>query len=163
VNTAFLLLGSNIEPRLDYLNKAKELLAQGVTIVKSSAVYETEAWKMPAGTTAFLNQVIEIDGTMTVSELLNFTQETERACNRADKSKNTSRTLDIDLLLFNHEIIVSPELQVPHPRLHLRRFTLLPLCEIAGDHIHPQLHQSFHHLLKQCTDICAVRRYDIAL
>lgn len=118
---------------------------------------------MPEGTPAFLNMVIQVDSTMTLTELFQFTQETEFRCHRTDKSKNTSRTLDIDILLFNNEIVNEQNLTIPHPRLHLRRFTLLPLCEIAGELKHPLLQVSYNSLLNQCADICAVNLYAASL
>jgi 2-amino-4-hydroxy-6-hydroxymethyldihydropteridine diphosphokinase len=163
VNTAYLLLGSNIEPRLAYLKRALALLQEDMVILKSSSVYETEAWQMPAGTLAFLNVVIKIETACTISELLKATQHIEQACLRTEKSQNTSRTLDIDILLFNEDTVSTTELIVPHPRLHLRKFTLIPLCEIAAEKRHPQLQKTFAELLTQCTDICEVRKYDAAL
>ncbi len=140
-----------------------ELLAQQVHIVNKSSVYETEAWQMPEGTNAFLNLVLHITYEMNVENLLDLTQTIESACQRTDKMKNASRTLDIDILLFNEDILQSEKVIIPHPRLHLRRFTLLPLCEVAGDIKHPLLKLSFKDLLNQCTDICTVSKYAAAI
>ncbi len=139
------------------------MLAQHANITDTSSIYETEAWQMPEGSEAFLNMVLRIECEVNVYGLLALTQDIERECLRTDKEKNISRTLDVDVLLFNEEIIHSRELTIPHPRLHLRRFTLMPLCEIAGENIHPLLKQSFNQILNQCTDICAVRQYAAAL
>ncbi len=163
VNTVYLLLGSNIEPRLDYLREAIRLLQHHCRIMATSSIYETEAWHMPEGTIAFLNAVIKINTTLTVHELLILTQQIEKTCKRNEKTQNTSRTLDIDILLFNNEVIQQEQLVVPHPRLHLRRFTLIPLCEIAAAEMHPILQKTFAELLTQCIDICEVHRYDAAL
>lgn len=163
VNTVYLLLGSNIEPRLDYLREALRLLQTQSQIKAISSVYETEAWHMPDGTSAFLNAVIEIQTSLSAQEYLKFTQQIEKACKRSEKTQNRSRTLDIDMLLFNDEVIQQEELIVPHPRLHERRFTLIPLCELASEVLHPVMHKTFAELLAQCTDICEVRAYDAAL
>ncbi len=74
----------------------------------------------------------------------------------------SSRNIDIDLLYFGDEMINSAQLKVPHPRLHLRKFTLLPLCEIAANFMHPLLQKTQLELLQQVADESVVRRLDIS-
>ena len=70
------------------------------------------------------------------------------------------RTIDIDILLFNNEIIHQPHLTIPHPRLHERRFALTPLAEIAPNIIHPVLHKTIQQLLSECTDTLDVHKIE---
>ncbi len=159
MKTCYLLLGSNIEPREKYLYNAVSAIEEKLLLKLCSGIYETEAWQMAAGTNSFLNTVVKVETDMSALELLEFTQQVERLAKRGDKKKNTSRTLDLDILLYGDEVIETPQLSIPHPLMHLRRFTLVPLCEIAANVIHPTLHQAIGELLNQCTDICEVRPY----
>lgn len=85
--------------------------------------------------------------------------EIETDLGRIRQSKNyASRTMDIDILFYNEEIVRTQNLVIPHERLHLRRFTLEPLVEIAPDFIHPVIKKSLSLLLKECEDNSEVKR-----
>ncbi len=154
-HTVFLLLGSNIHPRRKFLEKAEQRLRISLgQIVQSSSVYVSDPWGFDAPV-AFLNRVLVMETTKKPGEILRITQAIERELGRSEKSKNgryASRTLDIDLLYFDDNIIRSKGLMVPHPRLQERRFTLLPLTEIAPDWVHPVLKRNNRQLLAECKD-----------
>ncbi len=155
-----LLLGSNIESRVLNLELALIALADkaGRVIMKSS-IYESEAWGFESDSN-FLNQVVIIETQHTPIIFLEYTQEIERKLERK-KTKNgyESRTIDIDILFFDDLIYDSEELTIPHPRLHMRKFTLKPLCEILPDIIHPLFNKTCEKLLIECDDNLWVKKY----
>ncbi|NLC55971.1 MAG: 2-amino-4-hydroxy-6-hydroxymethyldihydropteridine diphosphokinase [Armatimonadetes bacterium] len=134
---AFLSLGSNLGDRLGHLSEAvRQLRERGVTPRRASSVYETA----PVGRTeqpAFLNAVIEVETDLEPLALLAQTQAVENALGRRRVLRWGPRTLDIDILLYDDCRIDLPELQVPHPRMHERRFVLLPLVELQPDVVIP--------------------------
>ncbi|NOY50243.1 MAG: 2-amino-4-hydroxy-6-hydroxymethyldihydropteridine diphosphokinase [Chlorobi bacterium] len=160
-NIVFLLLGSNIEPRMNYLREAEKLINQRLgNAVSASSVYETEAWGY-ISENAYLNKLISVETTKDAFETLEILIETEQFCNRQRTGSDTysDRTLDADIIYFNEEIINTDKLTIPHPRLQLRRFVLEPLCEIAADFIHPILKFNSLQLLEKCTDNTKVEKF----
>ena len=142
-----------------WLQTAIELLEENCgPIIKKSSIYETAAWGITAQPD-FLNMVIELETAHAPEELLNEIHHIENRLGRQRDVKWGQRTLDIDILLYNHEIIDIPGLTVPHPYLHQRLFTLKPLAEIAADYIHPKLHKSISDLLADCPDDLGVNKY----
>jgi len=138
MNTAYIGLGSNIEPRKQYLDDAIEKLSErdGINLGKISSVYETA----PVGYTNqdhFLNMVIEIKTTLGNLELLEVCQQIERQLGREKTFKDGPRTIDLDILFYNHENRELETLRLPHPRMQERAFVLVPLCEIAPDLVMP--------------------------
>jgi 2-amino-4-hydroxy-6-hydroxymethyldihydropteridine diphosphokinase len=135
----FIALGSNIEPRLEYIQKAIAEIQAKAELVRASNIIETEPMGFEAETN-FLNAVIEIKTELTPRELLLHLKEIELSLGRSSKSayKNyTSRTIDLDILYYGQQIIVSPELTIPHSEIFKRDFVLIPLREIAGDFVDP--------------------------
>lgn len=158
MNKAYLLIGGNTDNRQGFLQKAIDLLESGVGhIVKKSSVYETAAWGK-TDQPAFLNQALLLDTSFSASRLMTLILETEEKMGRIRTEKYASRIIDIDILLFNKEIIESPHVHVPHPQLPNRRFALLPLKEIAPRYKHPVLHKTITQLLKECPDKLEVRK-----
>lgn len=161
-NKVFLLLGSNIEPRYNYIKKAEERIANDIgKIVQSSSIYESESIGFKADT-SFLNKVILIETGFTALNILNVIHIIENELGRVRETLGyTSRTLDIDILYYNKDIINSDILTIPHARLHDRRFTLLPLTEIAPDFTNPSLKISNKRLLEICSDNSNVSTFNI--
>ena len=120
-------------------------------IVDQSAVYESIPWGFESNTD-FLNQVLMVRSTLSAYEILSEILRIEKKLGRirVDQSYSSS---DIDILYFGSEIIKSNDLIIPHPRLHERKFTLLPLAEVAGNFTHPVLLLTNKELLEQSGDI----------
>lgn len=152
----YLLLGSNLGDRHQYLQHAVKALAHGLGGIKSiSSVYETEPWGV-SGQAGYLNQVLCIETSCNPDETLTATQHIERQNGRIIKGDWQSRTLDIDILFYDGLIISLPHLRIPHPLLHDRRFTLVPLVEIAPYFMHPVLGKTLLELLDECPDTSSV-------
>ncbi len=132
--TAYLGLGANLGEREIYLARAAHLLAESaaVRIFRSSSIYQTAPWgylEQPD----FLNSVLEIETTLEPVALLELTQSIERQIGRQPGIRFGPRLIDIDILLYSEQSIrlEEPDLQIPHPRMHLRAFVLVPLAELA--------------------------------
>ena len=127
----FLGLGSNLGDRAYYLKGAISALASStIKIVAMSGIYETEPWGV-MDQPLYWNQVIEVDTTLEPLELLHVCQEIELQLGRERKVHWGSRTIDIDLLLYDNRVSESEELRLPHPYLEERAFVIAPLREIA--------------------------------
>ncbi|MDR3297614.1 MAG: 2-amino-4-hydroxy-6-hydroxymethyldihydropteridine diphosphokinase [Prevotellaceae bacterium] len=146
-----LLLGSNLGDRQRLLAQACELMEQaGVRVEKRSSVHETKPWGFEAEQD-FLNMAVQVQSSLPPHELLRATQRIEQQLGRvrhAAQQGYTSRTIDIDILLCGSQIIATPTLSIPHPRLHLRRFALAPLAEIAPELRHPVLGKTVREMLE---------------
>ena len=148
----FLLTGSNLGNHSGNLKSAADYLEQSGKIVKKSAVYRSEAWGYKSSQ-EFFNQCIEMETDLTAVSLLECILQIERDMGRIRTGKGYSdREIDIDILFFENEIINSEILIVPHPRLHLRRFALVPMDEICGSFFHPVLKRTISELLQLCPD-----------
>lgn len=155
----FILTGSNLGYREKQLQTAANLLAQQLgKPLKQSAIYETAAWGNE-NQPSFLNQVLQFETTLTARNLLRIILATEQQMGRVRTQKWAERSIDIDILFAGNAIINEPDLQVPHPFLHQRRFTLVPLNEIAPDMMHPLFKKSIHSLLLECTDDLEVKAW----
>lgn len=147
-----LSLGSNQGERAKNLEKASKLLQKnGMEIIKSSSVYESE----PVGFSDqgyFLNQVLLIESSASPEELLKIFQDIEKDMGRVRFQKNGPRIIDIDLLFCKDQLVSSEDLMIPHPEIQDRRFVLEPLSEIIPDQIHPIFGSSIKELLDECED-----------
>ena len=148
----YLLLGTNLGDRTANLARVRELLVGNrVPIVKESLIYETAAWGIE-DQPAFLNQVLEIETSKTPAKLLELTKAIEEDMGRVRKEKWGERLIDIDILYYGDTVIDKKNLQIPHPEIQNRRFTLKPMVAIAADFIHPVLKKNQQALLHECKD-----------
>ncbi|NLR58747.1 2-amino-4-hydroxy-6-hydroxymethyldihydropteridine diphosphokinase [Chitinophaga polysaccharea] len=159
MNTAILLIGGNLGDRTGNLQQAVHLIQETAgEVVKTSALYQTAPWGA-VDQPDYLNQGLEIRTNMDALTLLHTLLEIERKIGRIRQQKWGSRVIDIDLIFFNDSVISLPELKVPHPRMQLRQFVLVPLLEIVPDYVHPGLHQTVRELAASCTDTLPASRY----
>lgn len=159
--TAYIGLGSNLGDRAGNLLMAvRGLMEASFLVTKLSGIYETEPVEIEnAG--PFLNMVAEIKAEhITPSQMMARMLRIEYLLGRSDKSLKKPRTIDLDLLFYGREIANSPFLTVPHPRIHLRRFVLVPLAEIAPNFVHPVIHKDIQTLLAETGDRSAVTRWN---
>lgn len=153
-----ILLGSNKEEMLSTIEQAKRMLSEKKhRILSQSSFYKTEPWgekQQPD----FLNQVIIIQTDTTPFLLLEQLQEIEKLLGRTRNEENrwAERTIDIDILYAENTILKTETLTIPHPLIHLRNFTLIPLVEIDPFFIHPLLKRNQQQLLHSSPDKCTV-------
>lgn len=167
MSQAYLLLGSNQGDKVKILQLATDRLhlLSKMPLVKSS-LYESEPWGFEADDW-FLNMAIKLETDLSPLDLLKRLQKIEKELGRVrddtightgeDKRLYSSRKIDIDILLLDDNVINKEELIIPHPRMQLRKFVLLPLCELAPKLIHPVLKKSIEKLLEECGDKSEVR------
>ena len=161
MNSVFLLTGGNIGNRIKNLESAATKIEKEVgKILQSSSVYETAAWGV-TDQQAFLNQVLEVETTLTPQDLLSVILSIEKQLGRERLQRFGPRTIDIDILFYNDEIISTETLSVPHPEMQNRRFVLVPLNEIAETIIHPILNKPVNQLLQECKDELEVSIYSV--
>jgi 2-amino-4-hydroxy-6-hydroxymethyldihydropteridine diphosphokinase len=160
-------LGSNVGDRLANLREAfRHLLGLGSSAapVLASSIYETEPVDCEPGTKAYLNAVVEIDFSGSPLELLDRLIAIEQQMGRPSKRpRNAPRIIDLDILYAGNLVLDHPEIIVPHPRLHRRRFVLEPLNEIRPELVAPGLNRSVRELLAELTNSGKVTRTTEAL
>ena len=163
--TIFIGFGSNLGDRQEFCDRAialMNLLPQS-QVTAISAYYETEPVGPvdQLGSTWFYNGVVRVQTHLAFRMVFDILRETERGLGRDETHRHGARTMDLDLLFFGSHVVDEPELKIPHPRLHLRRFVLLPLAELAPDWIHPALGKSIQVLLDELNDPSDVRKLDL--
>ena len=159
---SYVLLGSNMGDRTSILEEARNMIeARCGKIIKMSSLYESEPWGFDAEQN-FINQAICVETELSAHELLRELLSIEIELGR-DRSRHyetyVSRPIDLDVIYYGEMINDDRELILPHPRLHLRRFVLEPLCEISSDFIHPVFNVTNKELLDRCEDEGIVVRY----
>ncbi len=157
LHTAYIGAGSNIGDRMDHLAKAYHRLLHtpGIEYAAASSAYISE----PLGVTdqeMFTNMVFMLRTTLSPEQLLRICQDTETALGRPRQHERWGpRVIDLDILFFDTLQLTTPELVIPHPELHKRKFVLLPLLDIA-DPYHPALAKNARKLLEECPDTSKV-------
>ncbi len=139
VQKVYLLLGSNLGKREKNLEKALVMLEERrIYPVRRSSIYETEPWGLKEQP-CFLNMVVEVETELMPLELLITLKDIEKGMGRIVRERYGPRLIDIDIIFYNFMVIDIPELKIPHPLMHKRRFVLEPLMEISPHMRHPLL------------------------
>ncbi len=139
VRKVYLLLGSNLGDREKNLEKALEMLDERrIYPIKRSSIYETEPWGVKEQP-LFLNMAVEVETELMPLDLLITLKDIEKSMGRTYRERYGPRLIDIDIIFYNYMVIDIPELKIPHPFMHERRFVLEPLMEIAPHMRHPLL------------------------
>ena len=155
----YLGLGSNMGDRQGNMDKALDLLSQRLQVKQVSSIYDTE----PVGNInqpRFLNLVCQVYTRLVPTALLALAKGIELKLGRAPAKANAPRPIDIDILFYGDQIIKTPNLVIPHPRLAERAFVLIPLAEIASELVHPVSRQTIGELLKGVTETQGVLRWE---
>jgi 2-amino-4-hydroxy-6-hydroxymethyldihydropteridine diphosphokinase len=148
----YLLLGSNMGNREAFLSKAlTEIDATIGKISKKSKIYQTEPWGEKEQED-FLNIAIEVETKLKPKKILEKIHEIEKLLDREETYKWGPREIDIDILFYGEEMISEVDLTIPHPFIHERKFTLIPLAEIAPELYHPIMGANIMDLLLECED-----------
>ncbi len=153
MHTAYIGFGSNIGDRLKHIQNAIHALSktEGITLRQVSSIYKTA----PVGFEAqgeFLNGVVAIQTTLSPLALLHTLKDIETAVGRQHRIRWGPREIDLDLLIYGDICLETEKLVVPHPEMHLRRFVLVPLAEIALELVHPVFHETVQGLLALLED-----------
>ncbi|MBL0047362.1 MAG: 2-amino-4-hydroxy-6-hydroxymethyldihydropteridine diphosphokinase [Bacteroidetes bacterium] len=153
MNKVFLILGGNIGKRDEVMFHAMRKIDRQIgKIVLQSGIYETAAWGYE-NQNPFYNCVLAIETDKSAREVLEKVLSIENQIGRVrSEAKWQERLIDIDILFYNNLILDEGDLKIPHPLLHKRKFTLLPLQEIAPELVHPILHKTISELLSACED-----------
>jgi 2-amino-4-hydroxy-6-hydroxymethyldihydropteridine diphosphokinase len=157
----FLLTGSNLGNRELFLQQAINYIEADIApLTVASSIFETQSWGK-TDAPDYLNQVLRLQTILPVTSLLDKVLAIETLMGRKREEKWGSRIIDIDILFYGGAIINEPNLQVPHPELHKRRFTLEPLVEIAADFVHPVLNKNIFQLKTELMDDLIVKKYKL--
>ena len=166
--TVYLSLGSNLGDRKAQIEQAiRALPAAGVRVLRRSSLYETEPVDVPPATLPgskrshapwFVNAVVEAQTSLTPHSLLDALLAVERSLGRVRTLRGGPRTIDLDILSYGDLVLCEPGLEIPHPRMAVRRFVLEPLAEIAPGFRHPAMRRSVTELLAATPDRSDVKR-----
>ena len=160
MNTVYLLLGSNLGNSKEIFQQATHMLELSVgDISSSSSLYESPPWGFHHENN-FINQALKVSTELSSFKTLDACLSIEQQLGRVRVNANNfeARTIDIDILLFNTELVNATNLIIPHIHLQNRRFALLPLAEIAPNQIHPKFNKTISQLLYSCSDNSDVRK-----
>jgi len=161
VKRLYLLLGGDDGDVMSSFFRAEESIAVNIgKIIRRSSLYQTEPWGFVSDK-YFFNQAIEVETSLSAHDILSTILQIESNLGRSRNSEQySSRTLDIDILFLDDIILETPKLTIPHPRLQLRKFALIPLNEIAPTFTHPVFRKTVAQLLNECSDTLIVTRWD---
>jgi len=161
MNVAYLCLGGNLGERESSIDAAISKIKQEVGEVSAvSKIYETEAWGV-TNQNAYLNQCVELKTELDPEALISALLKIEHDLGRERNLYHTyePRTIDIDVLFYNNLVLEFNHLTVPHPRLHLRKFVLIPLNDVASTFMHPVFQKTVNNLLVECSDTSDVKLF----
>ncbi|WP_105118112.1 2-amino-4-hydroxy-6-hydroxymethyldihydropteridine diphosphokinase [Streptococcus suis] len=159
---AYLSIGGNMGDRQAYLQAALDKLAShpGCQLGLVSNIYETPAWGK-TDQADFLNLACQVETDLSAQEFLTFCQEIEQDLDRVRIEKWGQRTIDLDIIFWDDQVIEEENLQVPHPYAHERAFVLLPLTDIAADYRHPGLGQRVEELVSYLGDTSDIKKISL--
>ena len=163
----YLSIGSNMGNRMEYLRFGINELENELNLIAISSIYETEPWGY-SDDKPYLNLVARFNTRLNVHELMKICQKIEQNAGRILKEKPLesdyqARTLDIDVLFYDQQIIQETTLEIPHPRLHLRNFVLVPFAEINGSFVHPVLKKTIDELNHSSSDKSEIKNFERTL
>ncbi len=158
MSTIYLALGTNLGNRPANLSAAIDALPPAVTVLSRSPIYETPPWSV-TDQPAFLNMALKAETHLAPLALLEHLKRLETRLGRTPAVRYGPRLIDMDILFYDDLVLDTPELTLPHPRLHERAFVLVPLADIAPDFVHPVLGKPVHELLA-AVDTTGVKRYE---
>ena len=151
MSIVFIGIGSNLGDRVANCKKAIDEISSIAKVVQISSLYETD----PVGKEdqpEFINCVVEIETELSPQDLLKHLNRVEEELGRVRHEKWGPRIIDLDIIFYDDQVIIDQNLEIPHPRAHLRRFVIEPLCEIAPEFIHPKFSISVLELLNKIED-----------
>ena len=148
-HTVYLSLGTNLGNRAENLKQAITSLPPQMTVKKKSKIYETPPWGYTDQET-FLNQVVLATTYLEPEPLLKHLKRLEVALGRKASFRYGPRLIDIDILFYDDLIMETPSLTIPHPHVHERGFVLMPMMDIAPDHVHPVTKKSTREMIALC-------------
>jgi len=154
----YLSLGSNLgDRRLNLQEGIQFLQSKGVSITSLSSLYETDPVDIPYSG-PFYNLALKARTSLSPENLLKICIDVEKTLGRVKRDRNKPRTFDADIIFYGDQIVKKDDLVIPHPRMHLRNFVLIPLAEIAPAFMHPAFKKTVAILLKECPDGSAVKK-----
>ena len=163
MSNIYLLTGSNLGNRLTNLDQAKKYISSEIgKIINYSNIYETASWGFEHPN-KFLNQALFLGTNKSPDEVLSKIKIIEKRIGRKNKvtKEYEARIIDIDILFYDQLILSDKDLNIPHKHMHKRKFTLIPMVELAPDLIHPVLEKNMLELLENCEDNLEVLKYNI--
>ncbi len=159
MNKAYLLIGGNLGDRETNLESAKSAISQEIgKILDCSSLYETAPWGN-SNQANFLNQVLVVSTILAPAALMKSLLHIEQELGRTRNEVNEPRTIDIDILYYDNEIVRDEHIIIPHPRIAMRRFVLIPMKEIAPLYIDPVHQKTIEQLLEECSDTLEVNKF----
>ncbi|MCO6497028.1 MAG: 2-amino-4-hydroxy-6-hydroxymethyldihydropteridine diphosphokinase [Chitinophagaceae bacterium] len=159
LHKVYLSTGTNLGNRKHNLANARRLIEDHAgNIIAASSIYKTAPWGY-ADQPDFLNQVVEIETTLSPAALMKTLLRIEEEMGRVRTFKNASRVIDIDILFYDNSIRKNNGVIIPHPLIAERRFILVPMCELKPDYVHPVLKKNMLELLDECPDQLDVEKY----
>jgi 2-amino-4-hydroxy-6-hydroxymethyldihydropteridine diphosphokinase len=156
VNELYLMLGSNLGDRLNFLETAANLIEQRIgKIFRESSIYETEPYGN-ADQPYFINQIVTVLTNLSAIDLMKTIMEIEEQLGRTRTLKWAQRNIDIDILLLGNEAINETNVIIPHAGIEFRNFVLVPLNEIIPDFVHPVINKTIEEIKNNCKDKLAI-------
>lgn len=156
----YLGLGSNIEPRMEYLKQACIALGSIGTVIQKSSLYETEPWGKE-DQSEFYNAVVAFESSLLPQDLLSRVKQIETKIGRLSNQHWEPREIDIDILFCDDQVVNDADLQIPHREFSKRRFVLQPMAELKRDYRVPDKNRTIEDLADECQDSSTVQKLDI--